>query len=196
MASNKHKGPLSLQQVLDSVLNDDPEKMYQKKNQVTYILLPHLHQTSHFYLVAIATYLIATPTNDGNVSNNAINKNTQVFKVTIWCLKTSPSHEKCVEFILRFLSQKFSEIFIIFWRNMFYIFWWFYRNYVLSEEVLVSFWMIAYSFLVNFAVKLEFLHIYFFKKICHYEFILATIAVSVATSASFIFVCRPRWKFL
>ena len=164
MASNKHKGPLSLQQVLDSVLNDDPEKIYQKKNQVTYILLPHLHQTSPFYLAAIATYLIATPTNDGNVSNIAINKNTQVFKVTIWCLKTSPSHEKCIEFILRFLAQTFSEIFIIFWRNMFYIFWWFCRNYVLSEEVLVSFWMIAYSFLVNFAVKSEFLHIYFLKK--------------------------------
>ena len=76
MASNKHKGILSLQQVLDSILNDGPENGVSKEesseeefgyndivtedgigsSNFTYKLL----QSFTFYPVAMATCLVAT----------------------------------------------------------------------------------------------------------------------------------------
>ena len=82
MASNKHKGSLSLQQVLDSNLNDDPENDFSEEESseeefdyddiVTedgQSLLQPLCQTSPFYLVDMTTYLVTTATNRDNVSN-------------------------------------------------------------------------------------------------------------------------------
>ena len=53
-------------------------------------------------------------------------------------------------------------------------------NFIFEDSV--SLWMITYSFFANFSVKPEFSFL-----ICHDELLLATIALSMATGASFIF---------
>ena len=81
--------------------------------------------------------------------------------------------ESCVEFILRFLPDKFSEILIFFFkidaansksRYFTYYTCLFYQNYIILKGF-VSFWMIGYSFPANFAVRPGFLHIFKEKSI-------------------------------
>ena len=57
----------------------------------------------------------------------------------------------------------------------------FYQNYIIFEGF-IPFWMIAFSFLANFAVKPGFLHIFLNKSAT-----IAAIYVSMAAGATFIF---------
>ena len=82
-------------------------------------------------------------------------------------LKLDQVLNSCVEFILRFFTQEIFRNSDFFQndaansRNRYFIYYicWFYQNYIIFEGF-VTFWVIAYSFLANFAVKPGFLHIF------------------------------------
>ena len=121
-----------LQQVLDSVLSNDPkndvseEKSSEEeldyhdivKNRIgsqcsflAQILLPPLHQTSPFYLVALATYLFLQQQIMVTWAILSWINTIKYIKSPYHVLKLKQVLKSCFEFILRFLPKKFSEIF-------------------------------------------------------------------------------------
>ena len=59
------------------------------------------------------TYLVATATNHGNVGKIVMKKYSQVFRVTMSCLKTWSSLEQLSWAHFEILTKKFSEILIL-----------------------------------------------------------------------------------